>query len=50
MKIFKLIFIISLFFQVSCGYKIVNNKENFRFNIVDYKLTGEKKIKILKLF
>ena len=35
MKIFKLI-LYSFFFQISCGYKIINNKENFKFNIIDY--------------
>ena len=43
MKIFKII-LIFLFFQVGCGYKIVNNLDNFKFQIIDYKLTGEKKI------
>ena len=44
MKIFKIILIFVFFFQVSCGYKIVNNLDNFKFKIIDYKLTGEKKI------
>ena len=44
MKIFRIILITLLFFQTSCGYKIVNNLDNFKFNIIDYKLTGEKKI------
>ncbi len=44
MKNLKIILIVMLFFQTSCGYKIVNNKENFRFNIIDYKLIGDKKI------
>ena len=44
MKIFKIILISLFFFQVSCGYKIVNNLDNFKFNIIDYKLTGDKKI------
>ena len=44
MKIFKIILIFLFFFQVSCGYKIVNNLDNFKFQIIDYKLTGEKKI------
>ena len=44
MKIFKIILISLFFFLTSCGYKIVNNLDNFRFTIIDYKLTGEKKI------
>ena len=44
MKIFKIIIIFLLFFQTGCGYKIVNNLDNFKFKIIDYKLTGEKKI------
>ena len=44
MKIFKIILIFLFFFQVGCGYKIVNNLDNFKFQIIDYKLTGEKKI------
>ena len=44
MKILKIILIFLFFFQVSCGYKIVNNLQNFKFKIIDYKLTGEKKI------
>ena len=44
MKIFRIILITLFFFQTSCGYKIVNNLDNFKFNIIDYKLTGEKKI------
>jgi len=44
MKILKIILIFLFFFQVSCGYKIVNNLDNFKFKIIDYKLTGEKKI------
>ena len=42
MKIFKIILITLFFFQASCGYKIVNNFNNFKFKIIDYKLTGEK--------
>ena len=44
MKIFKIIIIFLLFFQTGCGYKIVNNLDNFKFKIIDHKLTGEKKI------
>ena len=44
MKIFRIILITLFFFQTSCGYKIVNNLDNFKFNIIDYKLSGEKKI------
>ena len=44
MKIFKIILISLFFFLTSCGYKIVNNLDNFRFTIIDYKLTGEKRI------
>ena len=44
MKIFKIVLISLFFFLTNCGYKIVNNIDNFRFTIIDYKLTGEKKI------
>tara|TARA_B100000575_G_C22946329_1_gene547480 strand:+ start:369 stop:833 length:465 start_codon:yes stop_codon:yes gene_type:complete len=44
MRIFKIILISLFFLQTSCGYKIVNNLDNFRFTIIDHKLTGEKKI------
>jgi len=44
MKIFRIILITLFFFQTNCGYKIVNNLDNFKFEIIDYKLTGEKKI------
>ncbi len=44
MRIFKIILISLFFLQTSCGYKIVNNLDNFRFTIIDYKLTGEKRI------
>ena len=44
MRIFKIILISLFFLQTSCGYKIVNNLDNFKFTIVDYKLTGEKRI------
>ncbi len=44
MKIFKIILISLFFLQTGCGYKIVNNLDNFKFTIVDYKLTGERRI------
>ena len=44
MKIFKIILITLFIFQTNCGYKIVNNIDNFKFTIIDYKLTGEKRI------
>ena len=44
MKVFRIILITLFFFQTNCGYKIVNNLDNFKFEIIDYKLTGEKKI------
>ena len=44
MKIFKIILITLFFLQTGCGYKIVNNLDNFKFTIVDYKLSGEKRI------
>ena len=44
MRIFKIILVSLFFLQTSCGYKIVNNLDNFRFTIIDYKLTGEKRI------
>lgn len=44
MKINKLILIILLFFQFACGYKIANKLDDYNFQILDYKLIGEKKV------
>ena len=44
MKINKIILITLLFFQVACGYKIVNNVDGYKFNISTYELKGERKI------
>ena len=44
MKITKIFLLIIFFFQASCGYKIANNIENYKFFISDYKLNGERKI------
>ena len=47
MKIKKILLFIIFFFQVSCGYKIANNIENYKFFISEYQLNGEKKISSL---
>ena len=44
MKITKIFLLIIFFFQASCGYKIANNIENYKFFISDYELNGERKI------
>ena len=44
MKIRNLILIIIFFFQLSCGYKIANNINDYKFKISDYNLEGDKKI------
>ena len=44
MKIKNLILIIIFFFQISCGYKIANSVNDYKFNISDYNLKGDKKI------
>jgi len=44
MKIIKYILIILLIFSSSCGYKSVNNSENFNFVINKYEFSGDKKI------
>ncbi len=44
MKIRNLILIIIFFFQLSCGYKIANNINDYKFKISDYNLKGDKKI------
>ena len=44
MKINKIILIVLLFFQVGCGYKIANNIDGYKFNILKYELKGERKI------
>ena len=47
MKIKKILLFIIFFFQVSCGYKIANNIENYKFYISEYELNGEEKISSL---
>ena len=47
MKIKKILLLIIFFFQTSCGYKIANNIENYKFFISEYQLNGEKKISSL---
>jgi len=47
MKIKKILLLIIFFFQASCGYKIANNIENYKFFISEYQLNGEKKISSL---
>ena len=47
MKIKKIFLLIIFFFQLSCGYKIANNIENYKFFITEYQLNGEREINIL---
>jgi len=47
MRIKKILLLIIFFFQASCGYKIANNIENYKFFISEYQLNGEKKISSL---
>ena len=47
MRIKKILLLIIFFFQTSCGYKIANNIENYKFFISEYQLNGEKKISSL---
>jgi hypothetical protein len=44
MKITKIILIILFFFQQGCGYKSINNLDNYTFHIINYDLTGDTKI------
>ena len=44
MKFKKIILILSFLFVTSCGYKIVNNFENNKYQIKDLSLTGNKNI------
>ena len=44
MKIRNLILIIIFIFQFSCGYKIANNINDYKFKISDYNLQGDKKV------
>ena len=44
MRIIKIISITLLLFQQSWGYKIVNNLENYKFQIISYELIGDSKI------
>jgi len=44
MKIIKILIIASLFFQISCGYKVVNNSENYNFEVINHELKGDKKV------
>tara|TARA_B100000886_G_scaffold289509_1_gene214650 strand:+ start:364 stop:825 length:462 start_codon:yes stop_codon:yes gene_type:complete len=47
MKIKKIFLLIIFFFQLSCGYKIANNIENYKFFITEYQIDGEREINIL---
>ena len=47
MKIKKKFLLIIFFFQLSCGYKIANNIENYKFFIKEYQLNGEREINSL---
>ena len=47
MKIKKIFLLIIFFFQLSCGYKIAINIENYKFFITEYQLNGEREINIL---
>jgi len=40
----KIILITLLFLQFGCGYKIANNSDYYKFQILSYELAGEKKI------
>ena len=45
----KIILITLIFLQFGCGYKIANNSNYYKFQILSYELIGEKKInKILE--
>jgi len=45
----KIFLIILILLQFGCGYKIANNSNYYKFQILSYELTGEKKInKILE--
>ena len=44
MKIYRLILIVLLIMPSACGYKVLNNLDNYKFKIIKYELTGEKKI------
>jgi len=44
MKIYRLILIVLLIIPSACGYKVLNNLDNYKFKIVKYELTGEKNI------
>ena len=40
----KIFLIILILLQFGCGYKIANNSNYYKFQILSYELTGEKKI------
>ena len=40
----KIFLITLILLQFGCGYKIVNNSDYYNFQILSFKLTGEKKI------
>ena len=44
MKIYKLILLVLLIMPSACGYKVLNNLDNYKFKIIKYELTGDKKI------
>ena len=40
MKLIKIILILQFILLTSCGYKAINNKYNYKFEIIDYELVG----------
>ena len=40
----KIILITLLLLQLGCGYKVANNSSYYKFQVLNYELTGEKKI------
>ena len=40
----KIILITLLLLQFGCGYKVANNSSYYKFQVLNYELTGEKKI------
>ena len=44
MKLLKILLILQFILLTSCGYKAINNKYNYTFKIIDYKLVGNSTI------
>ncbi len=44
MKLLKILLILQFIMLASCGYKAINNKYNYTFKIIDYKLVGNSTI------